>query len=66
MMAFALIEEQYGFALEVADFASDHLKDRSFDQWRSKIIARIKSQSWKIPFVIIKRQINKLLSGIHD
>ncbi len=66
LMVFALIEKQYGYALEIADYAKIYLKDNSFEKWRMAVLRKIKSENWKIPLIIGKRQFNKLLSGIND
>ena len=63
---FALLEEQYGFALEVIDFAEGIYSDEIFIQCKKAVFNKIEKEKWKIPFVIIKRQLNKLLSSFND
>ena len=63
---FALIERQYGFALELADHALKNYNDNIFIQCRQAVMNRLKAEKWKVPLVIFKRQVNKLFSGIND
>ncbi|MBC7829377.1 MAG: hypothetical protein H7122_16640 [Chitinophagaceae bacterium] len=63
---FALIERQYGFALEVADKALEKFPDNIFQDCRNTVLKKIKSDRWKIPFIIFKRQVKKILPGIDD
>ena len=63
---FALIEKQYGFALEIIDLAMQHHSLPLFRECRSAVLKKMMSSRMNIPFVILKRQINKLLSKIHD
>lgn len=63
---FALIDRQFGFALEVADKAVEKFSDDIFQDCRKAVLKKIKSDRWKIPFIIFKRQIKKILPGIHD
>jgi len=66
LIVFALLEEQYGFALEVVDFAKSKYNDEIFAQCKEAIFNKIATEKWKIPFVIMKRQFNKLLSSVND
>jgi hypothetical protein len=66
LLVFALIEKQYGYALEIADYAQDQLQNGSFEKWKKEILQKIKGENWKIPLIVAKRQFNKLLSGIND
>lgn len=66
LIVFALLEEQYGFALEVVDFAKNKYNDEIFTQCKEAILNKIATEKWKIPFIIIKRQFNKLLSSVND
>ena len=61
---FALVERQYGFALEIADSASQKFNDPIFRACKKAILKKINSEKWKIPLVIFKRQFNKLFSNI--
>ena len=66
LYVFALIEKQYGFALEVIDFATQQHSIPLFAECRAAVLKKMMSSRMNIPFVILKRQINKLLSKIHD
>ena len=66
LYVFALLERQYGFALEVADTAIQKFQDAIFHDCRNAVMKKIRSDRWKIPFVIFKRQTKKILSGIDD
>lgn len=66
LYVFALLEYQYGFALEVADKALTIYNEPVFQECRQAIHEKIRSEKWKAPLVILKRQINKLFSPIHD
>lgn len=66
LYVFALLEKQYGFALEVVDTAIRKFPDAIFEDCRTAVMRKIKSDRWKIPFVIFKRQTKKILSGIDD
>ncbi len=63
---FALIEKQYGFALEVVDFAMKHFNDVIFEDCKKAVLKKLSVEKWKIPFVIFKKQFNKLFTNIND
>lgn len=63
---FALIEKQYGFAIEIADLAFQAFPNGIFEDCRKAAIKKVRSDRWKIPFGIFKRQIKKRLPGIDD
>jgi len=63
---FALLEKQYGFALEVIDFAMKHFNDAIFEDCKKAVLKKLSAEKWKIPFVIIKRRFNKLFANIND
>jgi hypothetical protein len=63
---FALLEKQYGFALEIADFGSQNFQDTIFIDCKKAALKKIRTEKWKIPFVIFKRQFNKLFANIND
>ena len=68
LYVFALIEKQYGFAIEVMDAALQQYDDAIFTQCRQQAFALLKKQQWKIPVVMIKKQLQKLYTklGIAD
>jgi hypothetical protein len=63
---FALLEKQYGFALEIAEKAMSMENDPLFKQCKQAVLKKIQSEKWKTPLVILKKQINKLLQSVHD
>lgn len=63
---FALLEKQYGFALEIIDVAIQQHSIPLFAECKAAVLNKMMSARLNIPFVILKRQINKLLSTIHD
>lgn len=66
LYVFALIEKQYGFALEIIDEAMQQHSIPLFAECRAAVLKKMMSSRMNIPFVILKRQVNKLLSKIHD
>jgi hypothetical protein len=66
LIVFALLEKQFGFALEVADYALAKFDDSIFKTCRQSVLKKIKTEKWKIPLVILKRQFNKVFSNIND
>ena len=66
LIVFALIEKQFGFALEVIDFANERFNNSLFKDCKEAVLAKLFNDRWKIPATIIKRQILKLLSKIDD
>jgi FkbM family methyltransferase len=65
MIVFALLEHQYGFALELADKGIVQYTNPMLDECRQDILKKIQAQKMKIPLIILKRKINKLFAGIH-
>ena len=63
---FALLEKQYGFALEIADFGSRNFQDTIFRDCKKAVLKKIRTEKWKIPLVVFKRQFNKLFANIND
>jgi hypothetical protein len=66
LYAYALIEKQYGFAIEVADFGLRKFNEPIFTECRKAALDKLRQEKWKAPLVIVKRQINKMLARIHD
>jgi hypothetical protein len=66
LFIFALLERQYGFALEIADWASKKFQKTIFRDCRSAVLKKLNAEKWKTPLVIFKRQFNKLFSNIND
>jgi hypothetical protein len=65
MIVFALLERQYGFALELADKGMVQFKDPLLKACRQAILKKIQAEKMKIPLILMKRKINKLFAGIH-
>jgi hypothetical protein len=62
----AMLERQYGFALEVADSALKHFSDSLFHDCKNAALGKIQQEKRKIPLVILKRKFNKLFGNIND
>ena len=65
MIVFALLEEQYGFALELADKGILQFSDPLIAECRIAVLKKINKEKNKIPLILLKRKINKLFAGIH-
>ena len=65
MIVFALLEDQYGYALELADKGILQFRNPLLDECRQKILKKTQAQKMKIPFILLKRKIDKLFTGIH-
>ncbi len=63
---FALLEKQYGFALEITDFALHNFQDTVFKDCRKAVLKKLNAEKWKMPLVIFKRRFNKLFANIND
>jgi hypothetical protein len=66
LFVFALLENQPGFALEVADHAINKFNDPIFKNCKNAVLEKMGHEKWKTPLVILKRQLNKLFSNIND
>ena len=62
---FALLERQYGFALEICDEALQKSNDPIFSICKKTILQQIKKEKLKLPLVIMKKQFNKLFADIN-
>ena len=63
---FALLERQYGFALEVIAIASQKFPNALFRDCNKAVWKIIGNEKKKAPLVILKRQLNKLFASIND
>lgn len=63
---FAVLEKQYGFAIEVADYAAQHFSDPLFARCKRAALKKMRAKKWQIPIVIGKRQFNKFFSFVDD
>jgi hypothetical protein len=66
LYVFALLERQYGFALEVIAVASQKFPNALFQDCSKAVWKIIKNEKKKAPLVILKRQLNKLFASIND
>lgn len=65
LFVFALLERQYGFALEIADDALKTEKDPLFNHCRKSVLKLLQKEKLKIPVVMMKKQFNKLFARIN-
>lgn len=65
LLVFALLERQYGFALEVIDKAQQQFPGAGVEQYRKAILQQIGAEKLKLPLVVLKKQFNKLLANIN-
>lgn len=65
LYVFALLERQYGFALEICDAALETTKEPVFNECRNAALGLLRKEKLKIPAVMIKKQFNKLFSRIN-
>lgn len=65
LIVFALLEYQYGFALELADIGRQEFQDPLLDECRKAVLNKIQKEKKKIPLILLKRKINKLFAPIH-
>jgi len=63
-IVFALLERQYGFALEISDYGIDQFNEPLFTESRKYVLSKIKSEKIKLPLIILKRKVNKLFARI--
>lgn len=61
---FALLEKQYGFALEISEAGIREFKSKIFKDCQQAVWKKIRVEKLKTPLVIAKRQFNKLFANI--
>jgi hypothetical protein len=66
LYVFALLERQYGFALEVVTIASQKFPNVLFQDCSRAIWKIIENEKMKAPLVILKRQLKKLFASVND
>ncbi len=66
LFIFAVLERQYGFAIEVAEKGLRIFNEQIFEDCKKSVISQLKKERLKIPLVIFKKQLNKILSKIND
>jgi hypothetical protein len=65
LMVFAVIERQFGFALELANEGMQQYEDSIFDKCRVSILNTIRKEKIKLPLLLVKRKLVKLLGGVN-
>ncbi|MEO6931161.1 MAG: hypothetical protein ABI151_06005, partial [Chitinophagaceae bacterium] len=65
LFVFALLERQYGFALEIVDQALETETDPLFTACRHAVMQLLGKEKLKIPMVMMKKQFNKLFARIN-
>ncbi len=65
LYVFALLERQYGFALEICDIADQLFRDEIFTDCRVAVFKQLKKEKMKVPLVMLKKQFNKLFAHIN-
>jgi hypothetical protein len=65
LIIFALLDHQYGFALELADLGKIQYSDPLLNECRIAVLKKIQSEKMKLPLIFVKRKLNKLFSRIH-
>ncbi len=66
LFVFALLERQYGFAIEVLDAAIEQFPSTLMTECRKAVLSQLKKNKLSVPLVIMKRQMLKIFSKIHD
>ncbi|OJW59130.1 MAG: hypothetical protein BGO55_20105 [Sphingobacteriales bacterium 50-39] len=67
LYVFAWLEKQYGYALEIADYAiRQYPSEAIFTEIRTAALKQLRAGQRTAPLVFLKRQVNKLFSRIHD
>lgn len=62
LFVFALLEQHYGFALEVIDAALQQHDEPIFRECQKAVMQKIGSEKNKLPLAILKRKVDKLFS----
>jgi hypothetical protein len=62
LIVFALLERQYGFALEVVEAASEFADVALFRDCKNEIIRELKAEKRKVPMMYLKQKVDRLFS----
>jgi hypothetical protein len=62
---FALLEKQYGFAMETAERGIALFTDPVFQECKKAAVVKLKREQLKIPFVMLKKQLTKIFPDLH-
>jgi len=65
LFVFAIIENQFGFALEIAEWGTKKQAESIFIDCRDFADRKIRKEKMKLPFILVKRRLIKLLGGIN-
>jgi len=65
LIVFALLERQYGFALELSDTGRQLFREPLLDESRKTVLNKIQKEKIKIPLIILNRKIKKLFAALH-
>lgn len=65
LYTFALLERQYGFALEICDGAMLTNDDPLLATCKQAVLQQLKKEKLKLPLVVLKKQFNKLFADIN-
>lgn len=65
LYVFALLERQYGFALEICDGAMLTNNDPLLSRCKQAVLQQLKKEKLKLPLVVLKKQFNKLFAHIN-
>jgi hypothetical protein len=62
LIVFALLEKQYGFALEVLEAAGEFADIALFRDCKDEIIRELKAKKRKVPMMYLKQKVDRLFS----
>jgi FkbM family methyltransferase len=65
MIVFALLDHQYGYALELTDLGKTGFEEPLIDECRKAVLKKIQNAKLKLPLILIQRKLNKLFSSLH-
>jgi FkbM family methyltransferase len=65
MIVFAMLDHQYGYALELTDLGKTEFEDPLLDECRKAVLKKIQNAKLKLPLILIQRKLNKLFSSLH-
>jgi len=65
LIVFACLERQFGFALEIADYALQQYNDPLFTDSRTAVLKKIKQEKLKIPLVMARKKLRKIFAAVN-
>ncbi len=66
LYVFAVLDRQFGFALEIADYGNRQFREPLFQACEKAIRKKIGAEKLKLPLIFLKRKINKLFGSIDE